>query len=360
MFSLHDKQLADRILGEIKNCGVSVRFMHVCGTHQDTLVKSGLDALLRSYGVCIGQGPGCPVCVTTPREIEEILLLARKGVMVASFGDMVRVPGEAESLLSVRGEGCDVRVVYGIEDAVKLARDNPGREVVFMAVGFETTTPSTALMVVGGVPENFSVLCCHRLIPPALEAILEMGEFRLDGFIEPGHVSTIIGVDPYRGVSERFGVPQVVAGFEPLDLLMAVWMLIRQVVEGRAEVENEYVRVVQPEGNKKALEVMQQVFEPCDVAWRGFPVIPGSGLRLRGKFAGVDARKKYEDELSGLAGKKFVEPAGCRCGEVLRGLISSQECPLFGNRCVPEHPVGPCMVSVEGSCQIEYRYGSRQ
>jgi len=330
--------------------------MHVCGTHQDTLVKHGLDVLFRKCGVDIGQGPGCPVCVTTPKEIEEMLLLARKSKIVATFGDMIQVPGEKDSLQIMKMEGWDVRTVYGIEDAVSFAEKNQDKDVVFMAVGFETTTPMTAAVLLNNPPRNFSILCCHRVIPPALKAILDMGELKLDGFIEPGHVSTIIGSKPYEFISKEYNVPQVVAGFEPLDLLMGVWMLVQQVHRGEAKVENEYMRVVKEEGNVKAQQVIDEVFEPCDVKWRGFPVILKSGLRLRDKFERHDARKRYEDDLEELKDKEFSEPKGCRCGEVLRGLISSKECPLFGKKCVPNNPVGPCMVSIEGSCNIEYRY----
>jgi hydrogenase expression/formation protein HypD len=353
---LRDKKLADDIVSRIKKSKVKLKFMHVCGTHQDTLVKNGLDSLLKKCGVEIGQGPGCPVCVTTPREIEEMLLLARKDVVVTSFGDMMNVPGEQFSLRSMKAEGCDVRTVYGIEDAVKTARDNPDKDVVFMAVGFETTAPTTAAVIQSNPPDNFSILCCHRTIPPALRAIIEMGEIRIDGLIEPGHVSTIIGAKPYEFLSEKYDVPQVIAGFEPLDVLMSCWMLVKQIKSKEAKIENEYKRAVHPEGNIQAQKIMNMVFEPCDVKWRGFPVIKDSGLKLRKKFEKYDARVKYDDILAEIQGKKFFEPKGCRCGELLRGLISPFECPLFGRACTPDHPVGPCMVSVEGSCNIEYRY----
>ncbi|KYK23148.1 hydrogenase formation protein HypD [Thermoplasmatales archaeon SM1-50] len=359
MFSLRDKKLADDIISQIANTKVHLRFMHVCGTHQDTLVRHGLDFLLQRCGVEIGQGPGCPVCVTTPKEIEEILLLAKKGKTIATFGDMTRVPGVTSSLQQMKTEGCDVRTVYSIEDALMLAEKQKDREVVFMAVGFETTAPTTASVLVRKPPLNFSVLCCHRLIPPALLAILQMGEIKIDGFIEPGHVSTIIGSKPYEFISQEYHVPQVIAGFEPLDLLMATWMLVRQIKQGNAVVENEYVRAVKTQGNIKAQQLLQQVFETVDVTWRGFPTISKSGLRLRRKYEIYDARMKYEDELRKLADEEFTEPAGCLCGEVLRGLISSKQCPLFGGQCTPENPIGPCMVSSEGSCQIEYRYSKK-
>ncbi|HDM67029.1 MAG TPA: hydrogenase formation protein HypD, partial [Thermoplasmatales archaeon] len=337
----------------------SLKFMHVCGTHQDTLMKHGLDSLFSQCGVTIIQGPGCPVCVTTPREIEEMILLARNGKTVATFGDMLQVPGETCSLLDLRGEGCDIRTVYGIEDAVEIARKEKDKEVVFMAIGFETTAPSTASVIVNQPPENFSILCCHRLIPPALDAILSMGEIRLDGLIEPGHVSTIIGIKPYESLTKTYGIPQVIAGFEPLDLVVGVWMLINQIENGEPKVENEYIRVVREEGNLRAQQLMREVFITKDVRWRGFPVIPNSGFKLRDKYQEYDARIRYEEELSKLSNKTFREPPGCRCGELLRGLITPEECPLFGKKCTPTHPVGPCMVSIEGSCRITLKYSRK-
>jgi hydrogenase expression/formation protein HypD len=356
VFSLKDKKLAEDIVSKIKRLDVSLKFMHVCGTHQDTLVKHGLDILLKKCGIEIGQGPGCPVCVTTAREIEEMLLLAKDGKIVATFGDMMRVPGEKHSLQSMKAEGCDVRTVYGIEDAVFIAEKNKEKDVVFMGVGFETTAPTTASVLLKNPPSNFSVLSCHRLIPPALKAILNMGEIKIDGLIQPGHVSTIIGTKPYEFISKDYNVPQVVAGFEPLDLLMGVWMLVEQIENETAIVKNEYARAVHEDGNVKAKKVIDEVFEPVDKKWRGFPVIPQSGLELRKQFEKYDAHKKYEDELEDLKNKEYKEPKGCKCGELLRGLLSPQECPLFGKQCKPDTPVGPCMVSIEGSCNIEYRY----
>ncbi len=359
MFSLRDKTLADEIVSQIEKAGVNLKFMHVCGTHQDTLVKHGLDVLLQKSGVEIRQGPGCPVCVTTPKEIEEVLVLAKEGKTIATFGDMIRVPGVTSSLQQLKTEGYDVRTVYSIEDAVMLAEKHKEKEIVFMAVGFETTAPTTASVLLRDPPLNFSVLCCHRLIPPALQAILDMGEIKIDGFIEPGHVSTIIGTKPYEFISRDYYIPQVIAGFEPIDLLMGAWMLVRQIKQGNAEVQNEYIRAVKSQGNKKAQQVLKQVFEPMDINWRGFPVIHQSGLKLRNKFVKYDARRTYEEDLAELTGEEFAEPEGCLCGDVLRGLISSKECPLFGHGCTPDNPVGPCMVSSEGNCNIQYRYSKQ-
>ena len=356
-FRLRDREAAERIMERLKALGVHLRLMHVCGTHQDTLVRHGLEEMLKEAGIEIRQGPGCPVCVTTPREIEEALMLAGEGVRIAAFGDMMRVPGPSGSLLRSQAAGGDIKMVYSVDDAVAMARAD-GKETVFMAVGFETTAPGTAVALRSGPPDNFSVLCCHRTVPPALKALMEMGEVRLDGLIEPGHVSAIIGLGPYEFLSRDYHLPQVVAGFEPLDLLAAVYMLARQKKEGRAEVENEYTRVVHKEGNPRAIEVLKEVFWPCDVEWRGFPVIPGSGLELRPGYERYDARRKFAGKLAPLANQKFPEPKGCLCGEVLRGVRDPQKCPLFGRKCKPESPVGPCMVSSEGSCNILYRYGA--
>jgi len=311
--------------------------------------------MLKEVGVEVRPGPGCPVCVTTAKEIEEAILLAKSGKVVATFGDMFRVPGESQSLGDVKAEGFDVRIVYSITDCISIA-EKTNKDVVFFSIGFETTTSATASAVLNNPPANFSILSAHRLIPPAMEALINMGELKIDGFINPGHVSTIIGEKAYEFISKRYKVPQVIAGFEPLDVLIGVYMLAMQIIRGEAKVENEYTRVVKPEGNEKAQHVMDEVFEPFDISWRGFPVIPNTGLKLRGEFEDYDARRRYEDELSELR-EDYKEPAGCRCGEILRGLVYPDECPLFGKVCTPQHPVGPCMVSREGSCNIMLRYG---
>lgn len=358
-FNLRDRRLSEKIMVKLQRMNLKLKLMHVCGTHQDTLIRHGLDSLLEGTGIEIRQGPGCPVCVTTPREIEECILLARKGKRITVFGDMLKVPGLDGSLYDYKAQGCDIRIVYGIDDAIAIAAAD-GKETVFMGIGFETTAPSTASALIGKAPDNFAILCCHRTVPPALVALLEMGEVKLDGLIEPGHVSTIIGARPYEPLSKKYGIPQVIAGFEPLDLLMGIYMLARQIKEGRAEVEIEYTRVVKYDGNPTAIRAMNTVFSPCDVTWRGFPVISGSGLKIRNTYAKYDARKKYANELNELDGIKFEEPRGCRCGDVLRGSIRSDECALFGRKCTPKNPVGPCMVSAEGSCNIDYRYRDRR
>ncbi len=355
MFRLRDKDVSRAILDKLRAMDLDLRLMHVCGTHQDTLVRFGLDSEFKRVGIDIRQGPGCPVCVTTPREIEEVLALARAGMTIAVFGDVLKVPGATGSLNEVKAEGADIKVVFGVDDAVSLARHTQ-KEVVFMGIGFETTAPTTASALLSSPPPNFSALSCHRTVPPALEAIAGMGEIRLDGMIQPGHVSTIIGTKPYEFLSKRFKIPQVVAGFEPLDLLMGAYMLAVQVKEGRAEVENEYTRVVRAEGNPTAIKTMDQAFEPSDVQWRGFPVIPKSGLAIRKKFGTHDASRRYEDLLAPVREREYNEAEGCRCGEMLRGMAVSEECPLFAKKCTPNTPIGPCMVSREGSCYIAYRY----
>jgi len=354
MFKYRDQETAEKILRSIKEIGGDHRFMHVCGTHQDTMVRFGLEELLADVGVEIRQGPGCPVCVTTSREIAAGITLARAGKTVCVFGDMMKVPTTIGSLDGAKADGCDVRIVYSIEDAVKMAASQKN-DVVFMAVGFETTAPTTAVPLNKGAPENFSVFSCHRIVPPALEAIFSMGEIKVEGFIQPGHVAVITGLSIFEPFSERYKMPQVVAGFEPLDLLMASYMLVKQISEGRTEVENEYKRLVKPEGNLKAQELMKKTFVTEDRMWRGFPTIPKSALAIRDEFADNDASKVHEDILRNVPWVED-EPKGCRCGEVLRGLIRSEECQMFGKACNPNRPLGPCMVSHEGNCSIAYRF----
>jgi hydrogenase expression/formation protein HypD len=359
VFSLTDKKLSMKIIEKIKKKNMPMKLMHVCGTHQDTLMKHGLDSLLQKCQIEIIQGPGCPVCVTTPREIEEMILLAKKDKIITTYGDMIQVPGQKNSLQYMRTEGCDIRTVYSIEDAVEIAEKHNDKEVVFMAVGFETTAPTTAAVIKNNPVDNFTILCCHRTIPNALKALLEMGEIQIDGFIDPGHVSTIIGTKPYEILSEKYNISQVIAGFEPIDILMAAYFLVQQKEKNQAIVQNEYTRAVTQEGNIKAQKIINEVFEPCDIAWRGFPVIPKSGLKLKSKYKKHDARIQFKEILSELDNQEFKEPAGCRCGDLLRGLITPNDCPLFGKQCKPENPIGPCMVSIEGSCNITFKYKTK-
>lgn len=357
MFKYRDEETAKKIIASIKDMGIRSKFMHVCGTHQDTIVRFGLEGMLSDAGIEICQGPGCPVCVTTSKEIADAITLARNGVTVTAFGDMMRVPTTIGSLFDAKADGADVRIVYSIEDAVRMASEQSG-PLVFVAVGFETTAPSTCVPLQGDLPENFSIYSCHRICPPALEAIFDMGETRVNGFIMPGHVAVITGLDIFYPFADKYHMPQVVAGFEPLDILMASYMLTKQIYEGRSEVENEYSRLVKEHGNPIARKLMDTTFDLADRSWRGFPVIPKSALVLKDRFSAYDATKVHEDILSRTP-EVEAESKGCKCGEVLRGLIRSEECPMFGRACKPISPKGPCMVSQEGNCSIAYRFSKK-
>ena len=336
------KALAEQI--EKLAAGREIKIMHVCGTHEYAITKSGIRSLLPP-NVKVVMGPGCPVCVTPQSEIDAIVELAEQGKIIATYGDLLRVPGTKTSLYDSKG---DIRIVQSIAQAVDIAKQNPAKEVVFMAVGFETTAPTTAAVMLARPPANFSVVLSHRLVPPAMKWLMEQGEARLDGFLLPGHVCTIAGIHEY----EAFPVPQVIAGFDPVEVLLGLYMLVKQIVEGRAVVENAYPSAVKPEGNPKALRMMNEVFEPCDIVWRGFPSIPGSGLKLKPQFEQYDALKKFN---IGLVDKKVT--TGCLCNQLLRGIKEPTDCKLFGKACTPLKPVGACMVSSEGACRIWYTYG---
>jgi hydrogenase expression/formation protein HypD len=346
------KNLSRELVSRIQEISRPVKIMHVCGSHEHTIMQHGVRSLLPEE-VEVVAGPGCPVCCVPAREIDECIELARQGVTITTFGDMLRVPGSRGSLADARADGADVRIVYGVSNAVEIAR-KLDREVVFMAAGFETTAPTTASEILSGPPENFSVLSCHRLIPPALRFLIESGEVNLNALIEPGHVSTIIGMKPYEPFSRDYGIPQVIAGFNPLDILMAVYMILRQIERGEAKVENEYKRVVRPEGNLKAQRAMDEVFYVTEREWRGFPVIPESVYEIRDEFAEFNAREKFDIEVEDTVDT----PAGCICGAVLRGVARPEECKLFRTECTPTSPIGACMVSREGTCNIAYRYSS--
>ena len=332
------------------------KFMEVCGGHTHTIYRHGIEHVLPST-VELVHGPGCPVCVIPMGRVDDGIALAETpGVIFTSFGDMMRVPGSRGSLLEAKARGADVRFVYSPLDALRIARDNPDRTVVFFAVGFETTAPSTAITLlkarVDGIT-NFRVFCNHVTIVPPIKAILESPDLRLDGFLGPGHVSTVVGNRPYRFVPEVYGKPLVTAGFEPLDILQAIHMLLLQLRDGRCEVENQYRRVVADEGNPKALEILAQVFElRPHFEWRGLGFISQSALRLRPDFAPWDAELAFE-----LPGVRVADPKACQCGEVLKGVIKPWECKVFGTACTPETPIGTCMVSSEGACAAYYNYG---
>jgi hydrogenase expression/formation protein HypD len=350
-----DPELARHIVGLIEHAADRpMKLMEVCGTHTVAIARFGLRELMPD-NIKLLSGPGCPVCVTANRDIDLAIELVRvPGVTVATFGDMMKVPGSYSSLAREKSEGRDVRVVYSPLDAVGMAKSEPETQVVFLGVGFETTVPVIAATIkqaaATGV-ENFSVLCVHKTVPGALEALVNDPDVHIDGFILPGHVSTIIGAAPYRFIAERYHVPGVVTGFEPVDILQGVWMLAKQLKEGRAEIEIAYRRGVDAEGNPTARALIDEVFEPIDAEWRGIGVIPGTGLAIRGAFAKWDASLKF-----GVTPPEPRAIPGCQCGEVLRGAILPFECRLFARGCTPEHPVGPCMVSSEGSCAAYYRY----
>jgi hydrogenase expression/formation protein HypD len=328
--------------------------MEVCGGQTHAIVRFGIDELLPS-NITLVHGPGCPVCVT-PLEIVDraIAIAARPDVIFCSFGDMMRVPGSRSDLLRVKATGGDVRMVYAPVDAVEIAARNPDKEVVFFAVGFETTAPANALAVYQARRRglrNFSVLVSQVLVPPAMEAILASPNCRVQGFLAAGHVCAIMGIDAYGPLVDRFRVPIVVTGFEPLDILQGIAMCVRQLEEGRAEVENQYARAVRPEGNRPAQELLAQVFCVVDRRWRGIGEIPRSGLGLRPEYADMDAERRFAtDELA------TEEPGVCISGEILQGLKKPIDCPAFGRSCTPESPLGATMVSSEGACAAYYRY----
>ncbi len=329
-----------------------MRIMEVCGTHTVSIFKSGIKSLLPPSLMLIS-GPGCPVCVTAIEDVDRAIALARiEGVILATFGDMMRVPGSTSSLLMERAKGRDIRVVYSPLDTVTMAEENPAKKVVFFATGFETTSPSVAVLAGEAMKrDNLFIYSVHKVIPPALTALIEDVEVKVDAFLMPGHVSAILGTTPYLFVAEKYKKPCVVAGFEPGDILESIFMIVKQAVEKKAEVEIQYKRAVTPKGNPKAVALLREVFEPVDSRWRGIGVIPDSGLKFRKGFEKIDASKAFD-----IAVTPSPEPRGCSCGEVLRGIKVPPECRLFGNVCTPEHPYGACMVSSEGSCAAYYKY----
>ena len=345
-----DPDLTRRIAERIRTVALRVgpvKICHVCGTHEWTITHFGLRSLLPS-SVEVIAGPGCPVCVVPAAEVDEAVQLARKGIVITCFGDILRVPGSECSLLDVKAEGNDIRVVYSVRDAVKMARAEPDREFAFFAVGFETTTPSTSVEMMNGPPENISFLISHRLIPPAMETLVRMKDLNLNGFIAPGHVSTIIGLKPYQVFPELHDMPVVVAGFEPLDIMFGIYMILKQLNQGRPCLENEYLRAVSWEGNIRAQKKMQETFTIVDGGWRGLGVIVSSKLAVRDEYAAYDAHSKHHVKVE----EGIDTRLGCRCHLVIVGKIKPTGCPLFMKSCSPQKPVGACMVSNEGTCRI--------
>ena len=347
--------LAARVSALAAGLARPVTFMEVCGTHTMAIYQYGLRHLLPPQ-IRLISGPGCPVCVTSNGYIDKTVACCRlPGVIIATFGDMVRVPGSTSSLMEERAKGADVRIVYSPLDALGLAARNPDKKVIFLGVGFETTAPTIAGSILTAAAKglsNYSVLSAHKTIPIPMQVLSADPELSIDGYLCPAHVSAIIGADAYRFLAEEQGVPCVVTGFEPVDVMKGVEMLVHQVVEGRSAVEIEYSRVVKWGGNRKAQEVMAGVFVPCDVEWRGMGVIPGSGLEIKAKYAAFDA-----DKVIPVSVEEVREHQGCRCGDILKGKVTPFQCPLFATACTPESPVGACMVSSEGTCAAAYKYG---
>ena len=332
-----------------------VRLMEFCGSHTAAILRYGLRQLLPP-GIELLSGPGCPVCVTDQADIDRALYLARvPGVILTTFGDMLKVPGSQGSLAEARAEGADVRIVYSTMDALQLARDNPSRQVVFLGVGFETTAPTVAASIMQAAEQgidNYAVFSLAKICPPVIKALLDGGEIQLHGLICPGHVSAIIGAQPYEFIARDYGVACVIAGFEPVDILQAVAMLLFQLQASRPGVEIAYTRGVMPSGNLQAINLMNKIFEPTAVSWRGMGKVPDSGLKLRAEYAAHDAEKLYN-----IPHMPEREAAGCICGEILRGVKTPADCALFERVCTPAHPIGPCMVSSEGACGAYHSYG---
>ncbi len=350
--------LARRMATEITNIskGQEFKFMEVCGGHTHTIFKHGIEDILPE-NIELIHGPGCPVCVLPMGRIDDAIAIAKtEGTIFTTFGDMMRVPGSQGSLLDVKAEGADVRFIYSPLDALKIARQNPKKEVVFFAIGFETTAPSTAVTLLQAKNEdiqNFSIFCNHVTIIPTIKAILDSPDLRLDGFIGPGHVSMVIGLRTYQFIAQNYQKPVVISGFEPLDILQSILMLLKQHKTAKVVIENQYKRVVRPEGNLKSLEVMAQTLELRPYfEWRGLGSIAHSALKIRADFAKWDAEERFN-----VPGLRVADPKACQCGEVLKGVIKPWECKVFGTACTPETPIGSCMVSPEGACAAYFNYG---
>ncbi|MEM3523018.1 MAG: hydrogenase formation protein HypD [Thermoproteota archaeon] len=353
-----DGELVRRIAGKanelLERLGRGVKIMEVCGTHTMAIARHGLKSLFKD-SLDLVSGPGCPVCVTPDSGFSMVFQAAEAGKTVATFGDMMRVPLNGRSLSTLRSEGLDVRVVYSPYDALRMAEKEPRKEFVMVGIGFETTSPlfaSTILQCRSRGISNLRLISLFKLIPPALSKLLEAKDLKIDGLMLPGHVSTIIGVRPYVEIVEKHSIPAVITGFEPVDIVESIRMILKQLVENRSEVENEYSRTVRQEGNVKAVRLMHEVFKPVDSEWRGLGLIEGSGLALREEFRSFDAVEEY-----GLKPVETAKPAGCLCGEVVRGSRKPFECSLYRKACRPDNPIGPCMVSSEGTCAAYFYAG---
>ena len=348
--------LAEGLIAQInQRSRTPARLMEFCGGHTVTIFKYGIRQILPD-NIEMVSGPGCPICVTANADLDKAIALAKMPqVIIATFGDMLKVPGSHTSLQELKAEGSDVRIVYSALDAIAIAQENPTRSVVFLGVGFETTAPTIAASILQAEDRrinNYYVLSLHKLCPPVIRNILASGEVELQGLVCPGHVSVIIGSHPWDFIARDYGIPCVVSGFEPVDILQCVAMLVDQVESGRSEVEIAYRRGVRPEGNEEAIRLMEQVFEPGPAAWRGIGEVPDSGLKIRKEYQHFDATIAFDID----PGQPY-EPEGCICGDILRGVKTPPDCQLFGNACTPQYPVGPCMVSSEGTCSAYYNYG---
>jgi hydrogenase expression/formation protein HypD len=359
-----DRDKATALVREIATLARSFRLdrplqiMEVCGGHTHAIFRYGIEGMLPEQ-IELVHGPGCPVCVLPMGRIDDCLAIAAQpGVILTTFGDAMRVPGSRGSLLQAKADGADIRMVYSPSDALTIARANPDREVVFFGLGFETTMPSTALTVLEAERDgiaNFSVFCNHITIVPTIRSILDSADLRIDGFLGPGHVSIIIGTRPYEFIAQRYRKPMVVSGFEPLDVLQSIWMVLRQVADGRAEVENQYARVVSVGGNAAALRAIETVYELREFfEWRGLGSIDSSGVRFRETYARFDAERRFA-----VPGVQIADPAACQCGDVLKGALKPHQCKVFGTACTPETPLGALMVSSEGACAAYYRYAAK-
>ncbi|UKO98948.1 hydrogenase formation protein HypD [Nostoc sp. UHCC 0870] len=333
-----------------------IKIMEVCGGHTHSIFKYGIEEILPN-NVELIHGPGCPVCVMPKGRLDDAIAISQNpNVILTTFGDTMRVPGSKHSLLQAKAQGADIRMVYSPLDSLQIAKNNPGKEIVFFALGFETTAPSAAFTILQAAEENiqnFSMFSNHVLVIPALQALLDNPDLQLDGFVGPGHVSMVIGTDPYEFIAQKYHKPIVISGFEPLDILQSIWMLLQQIVENRCEVENQYNRLVQKAGNQIALKAMNQVFAVRETfEWRGLNEIPYSGLKIRPEYAQFDAELKFT-----LPNQKVADHKACQCGEILKGVLKPWECKVFGTACTPETPIGTCMVSSEGACAAYYKYG---
>ena len=353
---LRSKEFTEKLISAInklvKDLNKPVKFMHVCGTHEHTISKFGLRSLLPKE-VEIISGPGCPVCICPAADIDKAVELGKRDdTIIVTFGDMIRVPATNISLSELKAKGADIRIAYGPNDAVKIAKNNPEKEVVFFAIGFETTVPTIGYELKNGPPSNFSVICAHKLIPAALELLISQSQLNIDGFISPGHVATIIGLYPFKIFSDAYKVPNVIAGFEPNDVLLSILMLLKQKKDKKYKTLNEYSRVVKPEGNLIAQKIIDDVFETISSPWRGIGRILDGGLKIRKEFEQFDAEQKFEIKIA----KSQDIPPGCSCHLVMTGKLYPYECKLFRKQCTPLNPIGPCMVSQEGTCSIYYKY----